>query len=65
MKLSKLKLDRIGIRAAKKLGAWKVLTALATSMTSSSQFLSSALDALWLVKELGMGKRRFAHCSIA
>ena len=60
---AKLKLDWIGIHVPEKLGACMALTAFAKAMASTSQVLSSDLGVP--VKLLGIGKQRFAHCSIA
>ena len=52
----------MGIRAPQKVGACMALTAFAKAMALSSQCLSSDLGVP--VKVLGIGKRRFAQCSI-
>ena len=61
-KLAKLKLVWIGICAPEKLGACTVLTTFTKAIALSSQCLSSDLGVP--VKVLGIGKQRFAHCSI-
>lgn len=60
---AKLKLVWMGISAPEKLGACTALMAFAKEVALSSQCLSSDLGVP--VKVLGIGKRRFAHCSSA